>query len=124
MSPGDWERLALPIRLAFFVVSSGDDRAHVFFPSPAGATEAWLDPDSWAALRAQSPLLAAMRQDVEALLVNHVGTAHQQYLVPIDVCYRLVGTLRRGWRGFGGGPDVWTEIDRLMTDLRREGEGA
>jgi Family of unknown function (DUF5947) len=116
--------LALPIRLAFFVVSSVDDRAHAFFPSPAGATEAWLDPSAWADLRARSPLLATTRADVEALLVNHVGTVHEQYVVPIDVCYRLVGTLRRGWRGFGGGPQVWTEIGCLMADLRREAEGA
>ncbi len=124
MTPADWERLALPIRLAFFVVSGLDDHAHVFFPGPAGATEAQLDAGSWADLRARSPLVGAMKSDVEALLVHHVGAAREHYLVSIDVCYRLVGTLRRGWRGFGGGPEVWTEIDRLMAGLRREGAGA
>jgi hypothetical protein len=121
MTPGDWERLALPIRLAFFVVSSVDDRAHVFFPSPAGATEAELDTGSWADLRARSPVVAAMKSDVESLLVHHVGAAREHFLVSIDVSYRLVGTLRRGWRGFSGGPEVWAEIDRLMTGIRREG---
>jgi hypothetical protein len=124
MGPSDWERLAVPIRLAFFVVSSVDARAHVFFPSPAGATEAELDPRSWVELRAQSPEVMALREDVEALLVHHVGTARDHYLVSIDVCYRLVGTLRRGWRGFSGGPEVWAEIDVLMDGLRQEGAGA
>lgn len=124
MTSEDWDRLALPIRLAFFVVSSADARARVFFPSPAGATEARLEAPAWEELRARSAVVAGMKEDVEALLLHHVGAAREQYLVSIDICYRLVGTLRRGWRGFGGGPEVWTEIDRQMAVLRREGEGA
>jgi hypothetical protein len=31
--------------------------------------------------------------------------------VPIDVCYELVGRIRRAWRGFQGGDDVMREID-------------
>jgi hypothetical protein len=40
--------------------------------------------------------------------------------VPIDRCYELVGVIRTRWKGFGGGPDAWTEIDRFFDDLRRE----
>jgi hypothetical protein len=32
-------------------------------------------------------------------------------IVPIDVCYELVGLIRRSWRGFHGGDAVWREID-------------
>ena len=34
------------------------------------------------------------------------GAAVDAYLVPIDVCYELVGQLRRLWRGFDGGAGV------------------
>lgn len=121
MTEQDWERLGLPIRLAFFVVDGRDGHARAFFPSPAGATESRLDQDDWATLRARSPRLADLKPDVEALLVNHAGTAREHYLVAVDTCYRLVGTLRRHWRGFGGGPQLWAEIERLMAELRQEG---
>jgi hypothetical protein len=116
----DWVRLGLPIRLAFFAVNGSDGRARAFFPSPAGATESQVDPDDWAELRSRSPHVADLKPDVEALLVNHLGAAREHYLVSIDTCYRLVGTLRRHWRGFGGGAQLWAEIERLMAELRDE----
>ena len=44
------------------------------------------------------------------------------FLVPIDVCYELVGRLRRVWRGFDGGQDARREIDDFFGTLppRRE----
>jgi hypothetical protein len=116
----DWERLGLPIRLVFFVIDGGDGRARAFFPSPAGATESRLGPDDWAHLCARGPQLAVLKPDVEALLINHVGEAREHYLVSVDACYRLVGTLRRHWHGFSGGEQLWAEIESLMIELRRE----
>jgi hypothetical protein len=125
LTDAEWVQLGIPIRLAFFVVEGDDRRAVAFFPSPAGATQASIDADAWESLRAKSLLLGAMKPDVEALLLHHVGPVRHQLLVSIDACYRLVGTLRAGWRGFGGGPEVWREIDLMMSDLARtarEGE--
>ena len=39
------------------------------------------------------------------------------YLVPIDVCYALTGTVRRSWKGFEGGVEAWREIERFFADL-------
>ena len=38
----------------------------------------------------------------------------EHWLVPIDDCYELVGVIRTRWRGFGGGEEVWEEIDALL----------
>jgi hypothetical protein len=123
MTESEWEGLRIPIRLAFFVVSD-DGRAAAFFPSPAGATESMVDADAWTGLRARSPHLATMKADVEALLVNRVGAARDHYLVSIDACYALVGTLRTSWRGFSGGDEVWSRVGKLMSELAREAESA
>ncbi len=59
-----------------------------------------------------------MRPDVEALLVNRVGSTRQYFLVPIDECYRLVGLIRLHWRGLSGGALVWGEIAEFFDELR------
>jgi len=61
-----------------------------------------------------------MRPDVEALLVNRVGSTREYFVVPIDECYRLVGLIRIHWRGLSGGALVWGEIARFFDDLRRK----
>lgn len=116
-----WGLLGIPVRLAFFVVVADDEPALAFFPSPGGATELRLDPNAWEGVRAGCPALRTLAPDVEALLVNHVAGASDHYLVSIDLCYRLVGTIRAYWRGFGGGARVWGEIAILMDGIRREG---
>jgi hypothetical protein len=37
--------------------------------------------------------------------------------VPIDVCYALVGLVRRDWVGLGGGKEVWRAIEAFFADL-------
>jgi hypothetical protein len=46
-----------------------------------------------------------------------VRGADEQWLVPIDDCYRLVGVIRRSWTGMSGGSRVWHEIDAFFRDL-------
>ncbi len=38
--------------------------------------------------------------------------------MPIDVCYELVGHLRRLWRGFDGGQDVRRRLDEFFDEVR------
>jgi hypothetical protein len=57
--------------------------------------------------------------DVQALLVNRVRGAQQQWIVPIDECYALVGLIRTRWRGFTGGAEVWEELQRFWDRLER-----
>ena len=46
--------------------------------------------------------------------------ARQQWIVPIDECYALVGLIRTRWRGFTGGAEVWEELQRLSSDMREK----
>src|SRR5690606_41295769 len=90
--------LGVPVGLAFLTL--GPDGAVVArCPSPAGVTAWTVGRDAWAAVTARSPELAAMRPAVEALLINTVRGADEQWLVPIDDCYRLGGVVRPSWTG-------------------------
>jgi len=118
LSDAQWDGLAVPISLAFFFYSTPAARMVAMYPSPAGATESLLPLDTWEMLVAENHLLAQMEPDVEALLVNRVGTKQLYCLAPIDTCYRLVGLIRLHWRGLSGGDRVWQEIEQFFDDLR------
>ena len=71
----------------------------------------------------ENPVLSQLRPDIEALLVNRVGHAHdlseaEYYIAPIDECYRLVGLIRTNWKGLSGGYEVWEEIGRFFSELK------
>jgi hypothetical protein len=112
-----WERLRLPVEMAFFFRSSAAGRVTAFYPSPMGATESRLEMEAWSEIEAANPTLAGMASDVEALLVDRSRGSRRQWLVPIEDCYRLVAVIRTSWRGFGGGKEVWVEIERFFEQL-------
>ncbi|HEU4679363.1 MAG TPA: DUF5947 family protein [Terrimicrobiaceae bacterium] len=114
-----WEGLALPINLAFFFFHSPSNKMTALYPSPAGATESLLPLASWQQFAADIPALHDMEPDVEALLVNRVRTTRAYYIVPIDLCFELVGLIRAHWRGFSGGEAVWGEIDGFFQRLNQ-----
>ena len=107
LSDALWEELRLPVDIAFFFRAGGAMKA--FYPSPMGPTESLLAVE----------IPVALEDDVEALLVNRVRGARRQWIVPIDVCYALVGLIRTHWRGFTGGADVWRELDKFYDGLDR-----
>ena len=118
-----WESLLIPINMAFFFHSSINDRTVTLYPSPAGAVESLLPLDAWTEIVQQNLVLTQLQSDIEALLVNRVGRAHElslaeYYIAPIDECYRLVGLIRANWKGLSGGSEVWMEIGRFFSDLR------
>ncbi len=109
--------------MAFFFRSSAEDRTVTLYPSPAGAVESLLPLDAWTEIVQANAVLGQLRPDIEALLVNRVGHAHElaraeYYIAPIDDCYRLVGLIRANWKGLSGGSEVWSEIGRFFSDLR------
>lgn len=114
-----WESLMIPINMAFFFQSSAAGKVIVLYPSPAGATESLLEFDSWKEIVEGNPVLREMEPDTEALLVNRVQRAPDYFIVPIDECYRLVGLIRTRWKGLAGGTEVWDEINRFFTELRK-----
>jgi len=125
-APELWDRLQVPIGLAFFFKNGATGRTTAFYPSPAGATESELPLDAWDDVVQAAPPLSTLATDVEALLVRRtqtrIGAAGGPdvsdgliaLIVPIDACYELVGRIRQMWRGFQGGDDVWREVDEFF----------
>lgn len=113
-----WESLMIPINLAFFYRDSAAGKVLAMYPSPAGAIESLLSLESWEEIAAQNKALQGMEADVEALLVDRIGTDTEYFIVPIDECYRLGGLIRKHWRGLSGGTDVWKEIHQFFGDLK------
>ncbi len=118
-SDAQWDALGIPIGLAFFFESSKTQHIIAFYPGPAGATESLLPLEPWEALREREPLIASLQPDVEGVLVyrpRNDGHA-QSYVVPIDVCYELVGLVRTKWSGISGGDEVHQAIDEFFARI-------
>jgi hypothetical protein len=133
MTDAQWDGLMVPIEMAFFFRSTPHGRVIALYPSPAGPTESLLSLETWGDIEQANAVLAGMKADVTALLVNRVGHVRgsapaQYFLAPIDECYKLVGLIRTNWRGLSGGTDVWREIAAFFSRLKKradvEHEGA
>ncbi|MDP9159682.1 MAG: DUF5947 family protein [Acidobacteriota bacterium] len=124
MTDLQWEGLMLPINLAFFYREAASGKVRALYPSPAGAMESLLSLESWDEIVLQNPVLQKMESDVEALLVNRVGAEAEYFKVPIDECYRLVGLIRKNWKGLSGGTEVWTQIQSFFSALKGQGVGS
>ena len=123
ITDAEWEALGIPINLAFFVRDAEDGSVSARYPSPGGATEARISRETWGGLTQAHSMLEDLEPEVQALLVNRVDegrkeAAGEYYLVPIDLCYRLVGLIRRHWRGFSGGTEVWQEVESFFSQMR------
>ena len=122
MSDADWGMIGLPINLAFIVRGAEAERVRAFYPSPGGATESLVPVESLRGLVARNPILETLQRDTEALLVNRVGEARDYFAAPVDVCYELVGLVRKHWRGFSGGDEVWEKIGGFFAQLKERSE--
>lgn len=118
LTGADWEALAIPVSTAFFLRAADRPDVTAWYPSPAGATECLLNLEAWDRLVAKQPMLAAAQPDVEAILIRRTDSDLECYLVPIDVCYELVGTVRTHWRGFDGGTEARGLIDDFFAAVR------
>ena len=97
LSPGQWDDLQIPVSVAFFFRNSALDRVAAFYPSPAGATESPARRSStWDEVVAANPVLAdAVAPTWRRCCSTPAGPDRSCFIVPIDVCYELVGVLRR-----------------------------
>jgi len=140
IEPRWWDRLQLPVGVAFFVTgASGSTTA--FYPGPAGATECELSLSDWEELCREHPGLADVEPDVEAVLVRLQSTRSRAtageasdpavsgeaglvecLIVPVDVCYQLVGVMRQTWRGFDGGTEAQQAVDELFGEVGRRAD--
>jgi Family of unknown function (DUF5947) len=124
MSPAQWDRLEVPVGLAFFLRASrqastpGQTELTGFYPSPAGVTECRLDLQLWEQLVADYPLLGVPEADLEAALISRTNSGVEYFLVPVDVCYELAGRMRLHWRGFDGGSEARDSIASFLATVR------
>jgi hypothetical protein len=100
----------MPIGMAFLIRNSKSNKVIAFYPSPGGAMESGLDFE----------ISVPLEPDIEALLVYRRKGAEESWIVPVDLCYELVGRIRRRWRGFDGGSEVYEEIDSFFARLKEQ----
>jgi hypothetical protein len=120
LSDALWDRLQVPVGMAFFFFNSTLGRIVAQYPSPAGATESLLDLSAWDAVAEASPLARELVPDVEALIVRRSREGNESYLVPIDACYELVGRIRMHWTGFDGGGEARQDITEFFARVRSQ----
>lgn len=122
LTAAEWAALRIPVAMAFFMASSAAGRTVATYPSAAGATECELDLAEWDRLADAHRLLRAAEPDVEAILINAAGAQSgtvETFLVPVDACYELAGTLRTSWRGFDGGSEARQALAGFLDGIRR-----
>lgn len=117
-----WDRLQIPVGMAFLFHNSALNRTLAFYPSPAGAAESALPLEIWDEIVEANALLGTLAPDVEAALLRRAGGRSEYYIVPIDACYELVGLMRRRWKGFDGGEDARQAIDAFFGRLRERSD--
>ncbi len=117
-----WDAFEIPVGIAFFFHNSMLGRSVAAYPSPAGAIESLLSPETWDRVLRASPWVRTLAPDVEAVLVRRTHDARDCFVVPIDACYELTGRIRHRWSGFAGGPVVREEIDSFFAMLHERSE--
>ena len=122
MSDGEWDDLMIPVNMVFLYRSAGSKPVTALYPGPAGATESLLNLENWSTLVQNNPILETLEHDVEALLIYRVRGVREYYIVPIDVCYELVGLIRSSWRGLSGGDTVWKNIAGFFSRIRTQAQ--
>jgi hypothetical protein len=113
-----WARLGIPIGLAFFTINGATGETVAFYPSPAGSTECELDLDAWDELKEANPELESLEPDAEAFVVNRLADPPIHVVLPIDECYRMVGTVKAAWEGISGGAEVDAQVANFFDELR------
>jgi hypothetical protein len=112
-----WDALQIPVGVAFLFRNAALDRLVALYPSPAGATESELDPATWTEVLGGSRLAELLEPDVEALLLRRTDGRIECHLVPIDICYELVGRMRLSWQGFDGGAEARAALETFFADV-------
>ncbi|SFK19597.1 DUF5947 family protein [Streptomyces pini] len=112
-----WATLGVPVGLAFFTRDGGSGEITAGYPSALGLLRSTVEAERWRAVQACAPAVAAMADDVEALLVNLANGARERWIVPLDDCYRLAAVVRTHWKGLGGGPEVWRHVGDFFRGL-------
>jgi hypothetical protein len=75
--------------------------------------------EPWKKLAVMNARIESLHTDVEALLVNRLDEP-AYFIVPIDCCYKLIGTIRSAWRGISGGREVQEATKKFFAELKNK----
>lgn len=116
----EWSALGVPVSVSFVFFNSLANSWIAVFPSPAGAVEGEPQVGAMEALAQVTPLVSAVRPDVEALLAHgqRGRDTVELYIVPVSAGYELVAKIRAHWQGFDGGDLARQQIRQYMDRLR------
>jgi hypothetical protein len=114
-----WQKLGVPVGLAFFSLRGATREVVASLPGRAGVVETVVPSALWEALGQSDPDIAAVRPDVEALLVRRTPGRRDYFHTSIDHCFRLAGLLRSE-PGPMSGPEP-ALVDRFFADLDANG---
>jgi hypothetical protein len=114
-----WERLELPVDIAFVFLSSSAERPVAFYPGPMGTTESALPLPAWNEIVGGCSILGTLEPDVEAVLVRRTRGKREYMIAPVDECYRLAGAMRVTWQGISGGDVMRETVDAFFRRLAR-----
>lgn len=113
-----FDSLDIPVSIVFFFNNSKQDNFVGLYPGPAGATECQLSVQGWQRLVMEDERIRDIEPDVEAILIRSSDEFLDAFLVPLDLCYQLVGSIRKLWRGFDGGSEARSSIEEFFETLR------
>ncbi|MFN2485391.1 MAG: DUF5947 family protein [Acidimicrobiia bacterium] len=123
LTTAQWDNLQIPVDIAFFFHNTELGETVALYPSPGGATESTLPLDAWKEVVEANPELLVPEPDTEAILVRRNEGRFECFLVPIDVCYELVGRVRLKWKGFDGGQELWADLRQFFDTLHERAAG-
>lgn len=112
-----WAYFLIPVNMAFFVMSTVRQGTVAYYPAPTGATESKLKMEPWQELQLLNPILNDLTPDLEAFLINRLEDSNQYFIVPVDICYKLIGMIRIAWKGIFGGTEVNKVINNFFKEL-------
>ena len=112
-----WQRLGVPVGLAFFSRRGASNEAIASLPGRAGIVESSLPEALWQVLGEKNPVMRTLAPDVEALLVRRTPGHADYFHTSIDHCFRLAGLIRVE-KGPLSGPEPRV-IDDFFADLDR-----
>lgn len=117
-----FEALDVPVSVIFFFYNAAQEQYVGLYPGPAGATECLLSTEEWKEFADHDPSMKDLEPDIEAVIIHSEGTTFSAYIAPLDLCYRLVGTIRKLWRGFDGGSEARVAIAEFFNALDEKAE--
>ncbi|HEX6273539.1 MAG TPA: DUF5947 family protein [Polyangiaceae bacterium] len=119
-----WEKLGVPVGLAFFSLRGPTFAVVASLPGRAGIVESAIPRELWWDLAEEHAVLRSLVPEVEALLVRRTPGHSDYFHASIDICFRLAGCLRSD-DGPLSGPepalvsDFFAELDAAARGARR-----